>query len=161
MSRADRVTLLPAAHGVLHCPWQFRLPQSVPLKMVSLTPFGLTVMNTAIFNIIMLLVIFVNSIPFHLVLFLEPINMYVNIFGIVFATSTSRQPFFYGDVTILTYPTVVWSSGHAPVASPTTLTDLHPRSYSPRLHCASGTLAVNVTDLECTEKMGEYNMSTI
>jgi hypothetical protein len=61
--------------------------------MVSLTPFGLTVMNTAIFNIIMLLVIFVNSIPFHLVLFLEPINMYVNIFGIVFATSKSRQCF--------------------------------------------------------------------
>jgi hypothetical protein len=94
MSRNSRFTHPSATRYLLHCPWQFYLPKSVSLQTSSPTYLGLIKMNAVIFNIIMLLVICVKSIPFHLVLVVELLNMYVNIFGIVFATSALRASAF-------------------------------------------------------------------
>jgi hypothetical protein len=44
--------------------------------------------NVVIFNILILLLVCIQSIDIMIVNYLGPINMYINIFGIVFATST-------------------------------------------------------------------------
>jgi hypothetical protein len=51
--------------------------------------FELTTIHTVIFNFIVLLVVSVNSIDFMVTLYLQPINAYLNIFGMVFATGAS------------------------------------------------------------------------
>jgi hypothetical protein len=54
--------------------------------------FELTAIYTVIFNFIVLLVVSVNSIDFTVTLYLQPINAYLNIFGVVFATGASFVP---------------------------------------------------------------------
>jgi hypothetical protein len=51
-------------------------------------------MHVAVFNIIVLLAICIDRINFMVPMFLEPVDMYVNIFGVVFATSASLTVLF-------------------------------------------------------------------
>jgi hypothetical protein len=87
------------SHSPIGCAWCSTLALAISYFLVSAFKEGLghtsLTMNTVIFDIVMFLVFCMNSIDFLDPVYLQPVNAYVAIFGVVFETSTSL-PARYG-----------------------------------------------------------------